>query len=398
MNYYRTWAEVDLSVIRENVIHAKQVIPDHMKFCGVIKTDAYGHGAPAVAWALRDLCDMFAVATLDEGIILRDHGVEKPILCLGVIDARDYERMIRHRIMPTIFTVKQAALLEEAVLKAGTADFDITIALDTGMGRIGIVTEDADALETAKTIAGMPHLRLLTVFSHFARADETDKAFALLQLERFTRFTEAMKAAGIQIPIRHIANSAGIIEGIGHEFDMVRDGISIYGVLPSNEVSTVRVPLRQAISWRANVTHVKKVPAGTTVSYGSTFVSDQPMEIATVGLGYGDGLPRRLSNQGQVIIRGRKRPILGRVCMDQFMIDVTGLGAEPGDTVTVLGRDGDEEITVYDWEAFQLFTYEVLCDIGKRVPRVYYLDGREVGTHDACDEHYADFDMTAAKH
>lgn len=388
--YDRTYAVVDLDAIRENITEAKKALPHHMQFCAVVKADGYGHGAPAVAKNIDDLVDMYAVATVEEGCILRQHGIWKPILNLGVVPESSYTLMLEQDIMPSVFTLSQAEKIDREAEKMGIIA-PITLAVDTGMGRIGILAEDPEGVATAEAIARMPHLSAEGIFSHFASADESDKRFAELQYRRFMNFTEALEQRGIHIPVKHCANSAGILEGLGTEMDMVRDGISLYGLYPSGEVDRTRIHLRPALSWKANVSYVKTVPTGTTVSYGSIFTADREMEIATLPVGYADGYPRALSNQAEVLIHGHRCRQLGRVCMDQIMVDVTGLGVKINDVATLLGRDGEEKITLYDWEKFGLFRYEVLCNIGKRVPRVYIRNGGIVGTHNAYDEQYEDF-------
>lgn len=388
--YGRTYAVVDLSTIRKNVENARSVLPAGVQLCAILKCDGYGHGAPPVAKSIEDLVDLFGVATIAEGHALRRNGIWKPILDLGVAPSRSYKLMLDQDIMPSVFTVEQAREISELAGKMEiTASF--MMPLDTGMGRIGIQTEEAGALELAREIVSLPNLQLEGVFTHFASADEADKSFAELQLKRFLNFTGAMEASGIAIPIKHVSNSAGIVEGIGTELDMVRDGICLYGLLPSQEVRKERLAIKPALSWKAKLTHVKKVPAGTPVSYGSTFVSEREMQIATIPVGYGDGFPRLLSNQAEVLIQGRRCRILGRVCMDQFMVDVSGMDVKPGELVTLLGSDGEEEITLYEWEKYGVFPYEALCNIGKRVPRVYIRNGKLVGKKDIFREVYPDF-------
>lgn len=389
-HYDRTYAEIYLDRIRRNVENARRLLKADKKFCVVLKTDAYGHGAPAVAWAVDDLVDYYAVATVEEGAVLRRHGIQKPILNLGVVPPSDYALMIRERIMPTVFTVEQAQAISAEAGRLGTTA-EVHLALDTGMGRIGILTEEEGAEDTALAIAAAENIRIAGMYTHFASADEKDKSFALEQYCRFRNFAEKLEKRGLHIPIRHCANSAGIMEQIGTDFDMVRDGICVYGIYPSNEVDRGALPLLPALEWKARISYIKTVPAGYPVSYGSTFRAPHRMEIATVPVGYGDGYPRLLSGQGEVLIHGKRCPVLGRVCMDQFMADVSGLNASAGDQATLLGRDGDAEYTLYDMEKCGCFTYEVLCGIGKRVPRVYISQDRIVGMQDAFREVYPDF-------
>ncbi len=379
--YHRSYAIVDLDAIRGNIRAAKAILPAQMQFCAVLKADAYGHGASYVAKAVEDLVDFFGIATLEEGESLRKIGVQKPILDLGVVPKDAYAEMMAYHVMPSVFTVEQARDMEETARSLGVTA-EVTLALDTGMGRIGIATEDKNGIAVAKHIATMRHLRVVGAFTHFASADEADKSFTRLQKERFTRFLKRLEEAGVTVPIRHCANSASIIEGIGTEFNAVRDGIAMYGYYPSHEVNRARLPLKPALSWKAKLSYVKTAPAGTTVSYGSDFVTEKETEIATIPVGYADGFPRALSGGASVLIHGRKCPILGRICMDQFMVDVSGLSCEVGDLVTILGRDGEEEVRLEDWENFGVFPYEALCNIGNRIPRIYIKDGKIAGSKD----------------
>ena len=371
---YRTWAEVDLEKIRENVLSGLENVPEGMKLCAVVKTDAYGHGAVPVARALSDIAYMYAVATVDEGAELREGGILQPVLCLGPVPEQQYRAAVEAGLTLTVFTLPQAEALSEACRAAGR-DVSVHLAVDTGMARIGLRPQDdpGQALREALAIAAVPHVHVEGVFTHFATADEIVKGYTMEQLRIFRDFTDLLEKCGLRGLLRHCANSAGIIENIGTEFDMVRDGICIYGVYPSDEVPRDRVLLTPALSWRAEVSFVKQVPAGTHVSYGSTWTAPQDTLLATVAAGYGDGYPRRLSGKGYVLIRGHRCPIRGRVCMDQFMVDVSEVPeVRAGDTATLLGQDGMEKISVYDWERLAgCFTYETLCGIGKRVPRVY---------------------------
>lgn len=389
--YDRVYAVVHLDHIRYNVKQMRDSIPKETGLCGVVKTDAYGHGAAPVAKAMDEYVMMYAVATVDEGIILRRHGITKPILVLGVTPPSRYMDLLKNGIMPTIFTCEQAEQLEE---KAEWLGFPIQVhlAVDTGMGRIGIDCEAEGAVQMACKIAAQPLLSVSGMFTHFATADEADKSFTWKQLDRFTAFAQALEEAGLQIPVRHCGNSAAIVEGIGTNWDMMRAGISIYGIYPSGDVSRERVHLQPAMELKACVSHVKTVAPGTHISYGATFTAEQEMQVATIPVGYGDGYPRALSNHGWVLIQGRKCPILGRVCMDQFMVDVSGMQVQAGEIATLLGQDGNEEITLADFEAAGgCFSYEVLCGIGKRVPRVYMDEEGICGLQDWNKEIYEDF-------
>ena len=388
--YDRSYALVDLDIIRENVRNARKLLPKGCRFCAVLKADAYGHGAPAVASAIDDLSDFYAVATPEEGALLRAHGFQKPILVLGAVSDRAYPMLLERRIRPAIFLLSQAKALSKAAGEAGCTAL-LHLAVDTGMGRIGIDSEEEGSVELALSIAALPNLKVEGIFTHFSTADEADKEFSFLQRERFRRFCEKLSERGLSIPIRHCANSAGIIASIGTDFDMVRDGIALYGIYPSRAAESARLPLKAALSWFAKVSAVRRLPASSPISYGRTFTTARETELAVIPLGYGDGLPRLLSNRAEVLIRGRRCPILGRICMDQFMADVTGLGVRRGDRVTLLGRDGEEEIGLYDWERLGAFPYEVLCGLGKRVPRLYLRGGELAGRKDCFSEEYRDF-------
>ena len=311
----------------------------------------------------------FAVAAVSEGLELRAAGITKPILILGYTFEEDYEAMIQNGIRPAVFTERMAEAFDAAAARIGKRA-PIHIAVDTGMSRIGFA-DTADSILTVKKISGMGHLSIEGAFTHFARADETDKQAAMRQMHRFADFCDAMEASGVHGFLRHCSNSAGILELPMANMDMVRAGITIYGIYPSDEVSR-EIPLAPVMELKSHVVYIKMIESGTAISYGGTFVAEHPMRIATIPVGYGDGYPRSLSNCGYVLIRGKKAPILGRVCMDQFMVDVTDIEAELLDEVTLLGRDGDAEITVDELGALSnRFPYEFVCDIGKRVPRVY---------------------------
>jgi alanine racemase len=358
---------------------------------GVVKADGYGHGAIPVARAIEPYVEGYAVATVEEAMNLRHHHIDKMILILGVTHKGSYQELIDYDIRPAIFTVEQAAPLSELAASQGKKA-KIHLVVDTGMSRIGM-SPDENGAEIAAQIAAMPGIEIEGMFSHFAKADETDKSNAELQTERYLHFRNLLKERGIKIRLPHIANSAGIIDLPQSHFHLTRAGISIYGLYPSDEVDRTKLKLKPAMELKSFVTYVKTVPAGTEVSYGGTFVTEKETVIATVSAGYGDGYPRALSNRGYVLIHGKKAPILGRVCMDQCMVDVTSIPDVAPDTeVTLVGRDGDEQITVEDLAAWiGGFHYELICDFGKRIPRVYYKDGAIVGSKDYFEDEYKDF-------
>lgn len=368
----RITAYIHMDAIARNFQNMRANIKEDTQVIAVIKTDGYGHGAVPVARMAEqyDYIWGFAVATADEAQELRDAGIRKPVLVLGYTFEEDYERMVRLGIRPAVFTMEAAASLNREAERQGVCA-PVHLAVDTGMSRIG-VPDDASGLATAEQIAALAHLKIEGVFTHFARADEADKTNAGGQISRFTAFCDALDAAGIKGFLRHCSNSAGILELPQANMDLVRAGITIYGIYPSDEVSRVPVTLFPAMELKSHVVHVKTVPAGTPVSYGGTFVTQHETQIATIPVGYGDGYPRGLSGKGSVLIHGKRVPVLGRVCMDQFMVDVTGMDVRVLDEVTLLGRDGDEEITADELGALSgRFPYELVCCVGRRVPRVY---------------------------
>ena len=384
--YTRVYAPVDLDAIVFNMESMRQNIDQKTGMIGVIKTDAYGHGSVPVAEAIEHYVDGYAVATADEAMLLRRNGIRKMILILGVTHPSRYQELIEEEIRPAIFTMEQAKPLSEmAVRLHKTAK--VHLALDTGMRRIGMEADEAGA-DLAAAIGRLPGIELEGLFTHFSRADEKEKTSAKKQLERYLHFTDLLKDRGIEIPMKHCSNSAGIIDLPQANLNYVRAGITIYGMYPSDDVQKDLVPLRPALGLKSFVTYVKEIGPGEEISYGGTYVTERTMRVATVPVGYGDGYPRSLSNCGYVLICGKRAPILGRICMDQFMVDVTDIPGVCVDTpVTLIGTDGQETITMEKLaELCGGFHYEMVCDIGKRVPRVYYRNGRVVGTMDCFAE------------
>ena len=336
--YTRVYAPIDLDAIRFNMESMKRNLAPGTGILGVVKADGYGHGAVPAAIAMEPYVDGYAAATLEEALMLRRHGISKRILILGVTHKSQYREMLDADIRPTIFTMEQALPLSQLAEARGVTAA-VHLALDTGMSRIGM-TPDEKGADLAAEIAGLPGIYVEGLFTHFARADELDKTSTEEQLERYLHFTELLKERGVEIPIKHCANSAAIIDLPHMGFDMVRAGISVYGLYPSDEVDRSRVPLKPAMGLKSFVTYVKEILPGQAVSYGGTFVADHPMKVATIPVGYGDGYPRSLSGTGYVLIFGKKAPILGRVCMDQFMVDVTGIpGVKEETPVTLIGSD-----------------------------------------------------------
>ena len=378
--YYRTFAEIDLSAIEFNFDSLKKRVQPGVKVCSVIKADAYGHGSVQVAKVLEDKTDYFAVAALEEAVVLRDAGIKKPILILSYSSPYQYPILIEKDITPTIFNYDEAADLSNTAMKYGRK-VPVHIAVETGMGRIGF----ADTEESADIVKEMTLLDGITVegmFSHYAKADYFDKTTADSQTARFDRFIALLKDRGVEIPIKHLCNIAGIIE-FDKQYDMVRMGISLYGMYPSDEVQKDRVALKPAMQVISHVIHVKTVTPGTGIGYGHVYVADSERKIATVCVGYADGYRRCLTGIGYVLINGKKAPIRGKVCMDQIMVDVTDIpDVKVGDHAVLLGKSGDEEISAETLgEMCHSFCYEVVCTFMPRVRRIYYKNGELLGEY-----------------
>lgn len=380
--YDRVWAEIDLDAIYQNAAAAKALLKPGTRLMAVIKADGYGHGAVPLAEVLDPLADAYGVAIVEEGIELRQAGVTKPILILGYTPESQYIPMLEYDIMGTVYTKEMALALSQTACQMGK-EAKVHIKLDTGMSRIGFLPSQ-ESLQEIRNIAAMPGLQIDGCFTHFARMDETDKTRAKEQFRRFLDFTAQIEAAGIPLPVKHASNSAGIIEMPEVNLDMVRDGICLYGLYPSEEVTQSRLPLIPAMQWKARVSYVKTLPAGVEIGYGGTYTTKRETRLATIPVGYADGYPRSLSNRGSVLIHGQKAPVLGRVCMDQFMVDVTEISdVKEGTIATLFGRDGDAFLPVEEVaELAGSFQYEFVCDVGKRVPRVYFHSGKIVAARD----------------
>ena len=370
--YLRCYAEISLEAIGHNIREVKKRLPEGVKLLGVVKANAYGHGAVPVASYLENQVDYFATATIEVAVELRENGISAPILILGYVSPSQYGDLVEYDITQTIDSYAQALALEKEAARQNRKA-KAHLAVDTGMTRIGFQVTEHDADEAAK-IADLPHIELEGMFTHFSCADQEDKTYCSVQMEKYDKMTALLAERGVTIPLRHICNSAGIMEFDDHRFEMVRSGIITYGIYPSEEVKKERLDLIPALSWKSHVIHVKEVGPGIGVSYGATYVTEKPMtRIATVSAGYADGYPRALSNQGCVLIHGKKAPIIGRICMDQMMVDVTDIpDVQVEDVVTLVGTDGDETITIEEIaNPAARFDYEMLCDISSRVTRVY---------------------------
>ena len=391
--YSRVYATVNLDAVASNMRSMRDNLPASTLIMGSVKADGYGHGSVPVAKTIEPYVFGYAVATIDEGIILRRHGINKTILILGVTHESRYEDLLRYDIRTAMFQYEKAKKLSDLALKQGKKAV-VHLALDTGMSRIGMKADREHAKEAA-AIAALEGIEVEGLFTHFARADETDKSAYEEQYRRYKEFLGYLKELGVKIPIRHCSNSAGIVESLeSNHMDMVRAGIAIYGMYPSDEVDHNSVKLTPAMEIKSCITYIKEIEAGTAVSYGGTFVADHTMKVATIPVGYGDGYVRSLSGKGDVLIHGKRAAILGRICMDQFMVDVTDIpDVQEDDEVTLLGSDGAECITMEELAEKSVgFHYEMICDIGKRIPRVYLKDGKVVGTKDYFDDVFKGFE------
>lgn len=371
----RIYATIDLDAVTWNLENMKKNISEDTKIIAVLKADAYGHGAVPIAQHIESLPYIWgmAVACVEEGIELREAGIKKPILILGYTFAEDYPTIIEHDMRPAVFTFEMAQHLSDAAVKMNQTA-KIHIKIDTGMGRIGYRDMDEAVPEILK-ISKLPQIEIEGIFTHFARADENETTPAYIQLEKFQKFIQKLEENGLSIPMKHCSNSAGIIRMKEANMNAVRAGIILYGLYPSDEVEKEPVPLRPVMELKTHISYLKTVEKGTAISYGGTFVTKKETKVATIPVGYADGYCRGLSNKGYVLIHGKKAPIIGRVCMDQFMVDVTEIkDAKILDEVTLLGRDGKEKITLEELGNISgRFNYEFACCISKRVPRIYLM-------------------------
>ena len=376
MNYDNTQVIIDLDAIEENIdaVREKAGLP----VMAIVKADAYGHGAIQVARLLKDKCAFFGVSSMLEAMELRRAGLDNPILILGYTPVSAFPTAIRNGIRPSIFHYEDALALSRTAVELGVSNAPFHFALDTGMSRIGFQATAAAADQCAR-IARLPGIFAEGLFTHFATADSADLSRSQKQAELFYRFDSMLRERGVEIPIRHLDNSAGILN-FSHPCEMVRSGIITYGLYPSDEVDRSHLALTPALSWQCRITHLKLLEAGREISYGGTFVTTKPTTVATIPVGYADGYRRSLSGKFHVLIHGKEAPILGRVCMDQLMVDVTHIPeTRLEDTVILIGKSGDAQITVEQIAAAaDSFNYELVCGISRRVPRIYVRGGQVV--------------------
>ena len=387
----RTWAEIDLDALAQNFAQVRKAADAKAKVCCVIKADAYGHGALRYAQELEALgADWFAVSNLEEALQLRLGGIRRPLLVLGYTPPEEARTLSRQGISQCVYSLEYARELSHWAVQAGE-QVNIHVKIDTGMSRLGFyyqdISRDEAAVREVKAACTLPGLFPEGIFTHFAVSDEgqAGDAFTMRQFGCFKEMIESLLREGISFPVRHCANSAAVFDYPLSHLDMVRAGIVLYGLYPSGEMRR-RPDLLPVLSLRSVVSHVKEVQPGTTVSYGRKFTASQKMRVATVQVGYADGYPRIISQEGaQVLIRGRRCPILGRICMDQLMADVSSLPkVAVGDTVTLIGRDGTEEISADELAALEgSINYEVVCGLSKRVSRVYLKSGKVESVYNA---------------
>ena len=385
IQFDRVYAGVNLDYVGENIDSIASNLKPDTGIIAVIKTDAYGHGALPIAKELehKDVVFGYGVATAEEALQLKNNGIRKPIIIIGYSFPSAYEEMIVRDVRLTVFTPEMLEEINSIAKRLGLIA-RVHIKVDTGMSRIGIYPDD-EGLSFVQTALGYTNIRVEGIFTHLARADEEDKKYALGQLTRFHDFVDRVKEElGFSFDIVHCLNSAGIIELNEYCDTCVRAGIIMYGMWPSDEVRRDIIALKPLLSLKSHITFIKKVPAGVQISYGGTYETDSETVVATVPVGYGDGYPRSLSNKGYVLVRGMRVPIIGRVCMDQFMIDVSLVPwVSTFDEVTLIGCDGDECITMEDLQHWSgMLNYELACLIGKRVPRVYTKNGEIKYTRD----------------
>lgn len=376
---FRTHAAIDLDAVEYNYNSVRAKLPEGVKILGVIKADAYGHGAVELGRLLDDKCDFFGVACTEEALELKEAGIKTDILILGRVFPWDYDEIVKNDIRIPIFSIEDAkALSDEAVKQGKTASFHFCI--DTGMSRIGFQVNEESA-DICAQIAKLPSIKAEGLFSHLATADEADLSKAVSQRDKFKRFVRMLEDRGINIPIKHLNNSAGIMN-FDEYFDMCRMGIVTYGLYPSCEVDKRLLDIKPVMSWYARISHIKTLEEGREISYGGTYKTTKPTKIATIPVGYADGYPRCLSNKGKIIVNGKYAPIVGRVCMDQFMANVTDIECDIGDEAVLVGAKGSAALTMEEVsESAYSFNYELPCRVARRVPRVYVSKGKIVSVN-----------------
>ncbi|NLW21722.1 MAG: alanine racemase [Tissierellia bacterium] len=377
------WAEINLDNLAHNIRQVRKNTKEGVLVTAVVKANAYGHGAVRAAKTfLENGADRLAVATLSEAIELRKGNIDVPILVLGYTPISQYPQVLEFDIIQTIYNYKDAQALSQAALELGKTG-TIHIKVDSGMGRIGFLPLEESVEEIIK-ISKLPNIEIEGIYTHFAKADEKDKSYTRLQYERFSKVVDQLEERGLSIPIKHVSNSAAIIDLPEYNLNMVRAGIMIYGFYPSDEVLKDKIDLKPAMTLKAKISNVKRVPKGTGISYGQIYVTERESKIATIPIGYADGFTRLLSTKAEAFIKGKRVPVVGRICMDQCMLDVTEVpDVKVGDEVVLFGY-GEEGYPHADELAQKLGTinYEIVCMVGRRVPRVYIENGQIVEIQD----------------
>jgi alanine racemase len=371
-DYFRCYAVVSLSAIVDNLKNVRGKLPEGTSLMAVLKADAYGHGADVVGKHIEKYIDAAGVASVEEGIGLRKAGLSVPVLVLGYSSPRQFGELLEYSITPTIFEYDDAVKYSEESVKRGVTG-KMNIAVDTGMTRVGFRVNEGSA-DLVKKISKLPNITIEGMFTHLSCADTYDDSYSEKQFVEFEKMVGLLEERKVDIPVKHMCNSAGIMKYDSRYYNCVRCGIATYGLYPSEEVDKNLLKLTPALEWKAHVIHISEVEAGRGVSYGATYVTHRDVtRIATLSVGYADGYPRALSSKGVVLINGKRVPVIGRVCMDQIMVDITEAGeVNIEDTATLIGHDGDEFISVEEVaEAAGSFNYELVCQIGKRVKRIY---------------------------
>ncbi len=370
-----TWAEININNLRENFRNIKKLLKEDTKICGVIKANAYGHGSLQVARTLiEEGVDYLAVATLEEAIELRNNKIDKPILCLGYIKEEDFDEALEKDIEITIYSYEAAERLSEKSVSLKKQS-NIHIKLDTGMSRLGFQIEDK-SVDEIERIYNLPNVNIVGIYTHFALADEKDKSFTQSQFEKFMYIVKKLEERSIPIPIKHVCNSAGIMDCPQYHLNMVRSGIILYGHYPSDDVKKEILPLKPVMTLKSTISHVKTLPPGRGISYGQKYETSEYTQIATLPIGYADGFTRMLSGKAEVKIENHLVPVVGRICMDQCMIKVQDINVNVGDEVKIFGEDDDIKIERFA-EALGTINYEMLCMVSRRIPRVY-MEGNRV--------------------
>ncbi len=377
VSYTRGYAQVDLDAIKSNIENMKQNISAETKMMLIVKADGYGHGATTIAKTFEEIDYIwgFGVATLDEGVLLRNAGIKKPILILGCVFPEQYAEALQHKIRINIYNEEMAHEISKLAKMANKKAY-IHIKIDSGMSRLGFLSEET-TVDAIERVSQLEFMELEGIFTHLSKADETDKTYTNLQFHNFQYVITELSKRGVEFPLKHASNSAGIFDHPECHLDMVRAGISLYGLYPSEEVGKEKVKLTPALSFMSSIASVKIIKKGAKVSYGGTFEAPHDMRVATIPIGYADGYARTLSNKAYVLINGKKAPVLGRICMDQFMVDITEIkDAKFMTPVVLIGESGDEVLPVELLsDISDKFNYEFVCGINKRIPRVYIKNG-----------------------